>query len=440
MVSYADFDAFKAYVCSFNSMTREDYLTNIKHAKIVDFSPYQAEAHAKGIAFLEAFGMTTESYECTKCGQEYKLAHECRKSRASDAEGGTNTVYYWRQRTMTPCKKCRNDKVSIVKGTMLQGMATDHWLDFLDVVVMWCLEYARSTILDELHHLSHHSVDAWCEWCQQQTGRSVEDEVILKNFVNDLHPHRTQSNQSKPRGFTKKPAAVTKRPAGHFKAKKPLVKKPAMKKPAAAVLRPHHLRNKVTLQLDETLANGSRKKSRLAKSARPKKDQIWVCGAVVEDHPDMFFFRVLEHAGAAADGKPRGKDEMLKCLEAIGLDAGMVLVTDSWKGTIAAVKELKRRRGWTDDMLVHELVVHSQGQIVNPNGFSTNQIESKWSVLKRWIRKRNGGKLPGRKDRRGWKLLLQEFQWRKMLKYTRGVTSARFLPRLFFEAVATLMP
>ena len=232
-------------------------------------------------------------------------------------------------------QRVHKDKISIVKNTMLEGMATDHWLDFLDVVVMWCLEYPRSTIVDELHKVMPHTIDAWCLWCQQQAGEFVEDKIVLSNIKDSIHAERTQSNQAKPRGiFMKKPAMFAKRPA----CKKPASSEFALQRPASAkgkkqaraVLRPHRLRNKIVLQLDETLVKGSHKKSRLAKAARPKPDQVWVCGAVVEDHPDMFFFRVLDHAADAYNRKPRSKEEMQKCLTAIGLDRDMILVTDKW--------------------------------------------------------------------------------------------------------------
>ena len=100
---------------------------------------------------------------------------------------------------------------------------------------------------------------------------------------------------------------------------------------------------------------------------------------------------------------------------------------------------IKDDKGWSDLDLVHELVNHSQGQIVNDNGYSTNQIEAKWSVLKRWIRKRSGGKLPGKKDRAQWKIVLQEFQWRKHLQYQLDVTNDRLVFVHFFRAVAANM-
>ena len=68
----------------------------------------------------------------------------------------------------------------------------------------------------------------------------------------------------------------------------------------------------------------------------------------------------------------------------------------------------------------HELVNHSQGEVVNTNGYSTNQIENRWSVLKRWARKKYGGKLPGNKDRVAWTALLEEFQYRKYVQHQSG--------------------
>ena len=37
---------------------------------------------------------------------------------------------------------------------------------------------------------------------------------------------------------------------------------------------------------------------------------------------------------------------------------------------------------------VGESIRHSSGEIKNANGFTTNPIESKWSLMKRWVRKK----------------------------------------------------
>ena len=98
----------------------------------------------------------------------------------------------------------------------------------------------------------------------------------------------------------------------------------------------------------------------------------------------------------------------------------MVHVSDSWRASVVAMKKLGHAKGWSEQDLPHELVNHSQGEIVNPHGYNANQIESKWSVLKRWARKKYGGKLPGSKDRAAWTALLEEFQYRKCVQYQSG--------------------
>ncbi|OLP89947.1 hypothetical protein AK812_SmicGene28538 [Symbiodinium microadriaticum] len=42
------------------------------------------------------------------------------------------------------------------------------------------------------------------------------------------------------------------------------------------------------------------------------------------------------------------------------------------------------------------------GEIKNSNGYSTNAIEAKWSLLKRWAHRKLGGKLPSHSDRVKW--------------------------------------
>ena len=144
----------------------------------------------------------------------------------------------------------------------------------------------------------------------------------------------------------------------------------------------------------------------------------------MEDRPDIFFFQVLKHPQDAFDNRPRGKRELLEIFRSMDFQSGDVVVTDCWKGTIAAVSALKQEYGWSDVELRHETCNHAQGQIVNDNGYSTNQIENKWSVLKRWARKRHGGKLPHRKDRQGWTNLLGEFKLRKYFQYAHGTDAS----------------
>ena len=95
-----------------------------------------------------------------------------------------------------------------------------------------------------------------------------------------------------------------------------------------------------------------------------------------------------------------------------------IIVSDKWKGTVAAVKQYRTERCFTEAQLPHEIVNHSAGEIINQRGFTTNLIEAKWSVLKRWLRRVNGGRMPTHSDRKAWTRLLTLFQFRKLLKST----------------------
>eukprot|EP00959_Pyramimonas_sp_CCMP1952_P318988 6674156-Pyramimonas_sp.AAC.1 len=123
---------------------------------------------------------------------------------------------------------------------------------------------------------------------------------------------------------------------------------------------------KIVVQVDEAHLN-KRKPGRLARAARPQKDQAWARGATVQGRPDVWPSRVLDHPLEAFNGKPRGRDEMLTNMHLLGLKTGTALVSDSWGATISAAKEFKKLKRWTVKDLRHELVVHPAGEIVNPN-------------------------------------------------------------------------
>ena len=54
-------------------------------------------------------------------------------------------------------------------------------------------------------------------------------------------------------------------------------------------------------------------------------------------------------------------------------------------------------------------------ELVNKHGYSSNAIEAKWSVLKRWIEKTRGGELPSNNNRADWRKLVHEFHYRKIM-------------------------
>eukprot|EP00959_Pyramimonas_sp_CCMP1952_P160440 3355708-Pyramimonas_sp.AAC.1 len=125
------------------------------------------------------------------------------------------------------------------------------------------------------------------------------------------------------------------------------MKRPARPRPPVARAR------KVTLQVDESCLNKG-KLSKLAKSARPKKDKPWLWGAVAQGSPHLFFFKVLASVEDAYDGKPRGKLELLENFKELSPPAGVAIASDKWRGAIAAAKQYRNDAGLTERMLPHE--------------------------------------------------------------------------------------
>ena len=74
---------------------------------------------------------------------------------------------------------------------------------------------------------------------------------------------------------------------------------------------------------------------------------------------DMFWFKVLKNPMDEYDNKHRGKKELLDCFRATGLQQGDIFVSDSWKGTQAAIKQLRLDMGWSADDPLYEICNHS---------------------------------------------------------------------------------
>ena len=209
-----------------------------------------------------------------------------------------------------------------------------------------------------------------------------------------------------------KPQSPTKRASGVIKKNlkthaniklKPqdrrVIKTHVKKKPSSFRVKKARKNKVLIIQMDESYLN-KKKPGKLSKVERPTRDQIWVWGAVVQGRPDLFFFRVLDHPLDSFNGRPRGKEEMAYSLNLIQPLKNSILVSDCWRGTITGVQEHRRQRAFTERDLPHELVNHEQHEIINENGFTTNMIESRWSVLKRWVRKRTGGRMPTHSNRK----------------------------------------
>lgn len=275
--------------------------------------------------------------------------------------------------------------------TLLAHVKVQKWLDFFDCMLMWVAEYTHLQMIREAG-VGHACVEQWIQTFQDAAVRHVaEHKSIL--FREKKKPTRIAMRRPGGKGISKR-----RRHRGCVRKKPSMTKKPRT--------------SRLIIQIDESHLN-KHKPSRLAKVARPSKDHVWVWGATVQGRPDLTFFKILEHPKDALEGRPRGKNEILKILHSLGIPSGAILASDEWAGTLAAVKQFKKDKGWSDRQLRHESINHSK-QLVNEKRFTTNAIEARWSVMKRWAKKLMGGKMPSYSDRAAWKRLLAEFEFRQI--------------------------
>ena len=157
MASYTNWDEFKEAVKDITGMARGDFLNKVKHAHIEDPGQLPDTAMCRALVFAQAHGLAPPEYTCPACGADFTLSFANRE----DCDGGR---LQWRgpRSSDDGCDKCSPDKRVIVsKLTFLDNTITSRWMDKLDRLCMWLADYARRTILLELNHLDHKSVDKW---------------------------------------------------------------------------------------------------------------------------------------------------------------------------------------------------------------------------------------------------------------------------------------
>ena len=288
---------------------------------------------------------------------------------------------------------------------------------------MWIKDYSRRTILEEMNFHDHQTIDKWLYDFQLKMACWVDitlskglDSPFFKRLEESVDAmKKPAATQKKPAAAQKKPAAVKKKPAAVQQSRSAKRALRQLKRPAGKQKIRNHTLKKRVLIADESFLNKN-KPGKLSKTGRPKPDQLWIWGAVLQGYSSShFIFRILDHPSEAMEGKPRGNAEMMQNYKLLGLRKGDIFVSDSWTASISALKHTRTRLKLTEAQLKHELVNHSKGEIVNERGYTTNPIEGKWSVLKRWVKRKYGGKLPNHTNRCQWRLLVNEFQGRGML-------------------------
>ena len=412
MASYADWIAVRSAILAADFVNRTEFLSTVRYSVVRDPAPLPDSSATRALLALQALKLVPGERVCESCSFPYTLVFRAKR-------------YCWRgSRSDIPgCPDCHDKQYQAASIGFLHHVKQCMWMTKLECFVLSILEYPRQQIVRELHPARHDSIDSWIasfqetlsSWFQLQMSQGF-DSALSQELLRK--PSACKVN-------TKKPAA------SYHVVKKPSSRTAPAKKPASSLKRPSssstslnkpkkmHLKyagNARIFIADETHLN-RKKPGALSRSGRPERDQIWLWGAVLHGHVKThFIFRILKNAADAHDGKPRGHQEMKTNLSMLGMKSGEIFVSDKWKATLSALKAHRELRGLSEKTLRHEIVNHSQGEIVNQNGFSTNAIECKWSLIKRWIRTRLSGTLPRHNDREKWRLLIDEYQARSLLK------------------------
>ena len=354
---------------------------------------------SKALLASQALRLVPGERHCPECFASFRLSFKYGVYRWCGPRYGDNR-----------CALCDCKEYSATAIGFLHNVKQALWMAKLDCFVMWILEYSRRQILQELHPVRHDTIDHWTKSFQETFSAWFNTKLhdgLDGSLFQSLMRASTSSNSPPSKKRPASASASTKRPSTSMSAKK---------KPSIAKIHLKAHENRRILIADETHLN-KRKPSILAAHGRPQKDQIWLWGAVLQGHVNTHFvFRILDHPDEAHSGKPRGHGEMLKNINILGLRKGDTFVSDGWKATVSAVKAYRRTHRLSQNDLHHEIVNHSEGELVNSHGFTTNPIEAKWSLIKRWIRHRMSGRLPGHSDRHMWRLLIDEYQTRNLLK------------------------
>ena len=156
MAVYANLDEFKHGIKTATSAKREQFLHSVKHSHIHDTYPYPDTDTMRALLFAQQFKMVPQAYGCPKCGAGYDLRwkkHKC---------------IWCGPRYSGGCPECNGKETAVSCTGFFRDTHMSNWMTKLDCLIMWIIDYARSTILLETNPGSHQLVDKWVSQFQKK--------------------------------------------------------------------------------------------------------------------------------------------------------------------------------------------------------------------------------------------------------------------------------
>eukprot|EP00971_Amphidinium_carterae_P238714 4738807-Amphidinium_carterae.1 len=368
-------------------MFQHDVLRAIVNNKRLNGVDVQDHDQYQVVAFMQAHRLVPSHPTCHTCGVRYQMKIHRQKSRKS-------AFWCWNA-PLSDCPTCGNrQRTHIMTGTLCENVHISMWHNWLDVFFMWSVDMPLPQIYAEYKAVKYDHIRRWINKFQDAAAHKAMVKITFAGLHRSL---KLRPRRFKPTAL-KRPSAM-KKPAGAMKRSVMKRKCLPKRKPVATY------NKKLVVEVDEVFLNKG-KFTRLSAGCRPKKSQLWLWGMVVPNRPDLFWYRLLADPISALDGKPRGTEEILQCLRDTGVPRNTIIVSDGWKATGPAIDRYRQQCHLGKTALLHEVVNHSEGIVVNENGFTTNHIELQWSLMKRWLRAKMGGRLPSTQNRLTWHMLI----------------------------------
>lgn len=319
----------------------------------------------RGILVMMHLGLVNSISKCPKCKGKVCLAQNDNR---------------WVWRCSAKGHKCFRKGVN--NHGFLKHIHVRHWLAFAHFLVMFTGGYRWSKIVIEMAStygiMWDGTLISWRRRYQAALAQYLLNvDGIMIGGKNDVVVF-DETNLGAQKGVRKaKPqlrSSTRSKPVVRKRIAKRLPARTIWKKPATSTRR-RNVSDRSKRGTPKDLRSGGR----------------WLWAAVLvgngkktythENGLKKFTFKVLPSPGMAPDGKPRGLQSMKK---AIGdrIHQHSFVVFDKWKSSVTAIQQLKYKHA--------PPVNHSITWRDTASGFHSNDVESEFARLKKWIRERYG--------------------------------------------------
>ena len=361
---------------------------DVLHAEVRETAPFTNCLQFRVLIFLQVLGMIpTAPPRCRHCNKEYcNDLYEKKRTRKQD-----ETILYY-HRGPRP-KKARADKSlrcscfdevrTVTKGTFFESLSGYFWAPFLHCVVLMIQNVTAKDILKKLQeehtnvNLIATIVEQWRIWILE-----LSDNWLQRTFPASL-------------GGPDVPQLSIDETSWRRKVSKDMAPNPDNEEKDGSW---------IWACLECVRCDGDK---------RQQGRQAWRKGTM---KLGRVIFEICPSKSDAAEGKPRGTVE-LERFASKWIAPGSLVVSDGWSATKAinwgslgcryefCTHSKKQRRRVNLSKPVNKFDKKASQQVretqktklwVNERGFHTNHVESLFSKLKRWARKKNGGALPSR--------------------------------------------